>query len=98
SRLGWQRKIVGFLPASSGEQCLDDLAAGVPTIRPTSVEPVSETARTSGCSSSGAPMREPKPLTMLMTPLGMPASASVRTRLNVDRGVSCAGLITQALH
>ena len=34
---------------------------------------------------------------MLMTPLGMPASASVRTRLNVDRGVSCAGLITQVL-
>ena len=34
---------------------------------------------------------------MLITPLGTPASDSVRTRLKVESGVSCAGLITQVL-
>ena len=34
---------------------------------------------------------------MLMTPLGSPASTSARTRLKVDSGVSCAGLMTQVL-
>src|SRR5207248_6420529 len=51
-------------------------------------------ARTSGCSSSGAPASPPNPLTMLTTPLGTPASASTRTRLKVESGVSWAGLIT----
>ncbi len=32
-----------------------------------------------------------------MTPLGTPASTSVRTRLKVESGVSCAGLMTQVL-
>src|SRR4029077_4215849 len=81
----------------SNEQCLKLLAAVVPTIRPTAVEPVSEMARTSGCSINGPPTCGPKPETMLITPLGMPASASTRTRLNVESGVSCAGLITQVL-
>src|SRR5512142_3250211 len=66
-------------------------------MRPTSLEPVSETARISGCSVSGPPIFEPKPETMLTTPLGTPASTSVCTKLKTDSGVSCAGLITQQL-
>src|SRR5256885_6407759 len=97
SRLASSRTIIGFLPPSSSEQCLNVFAAVVPTMRPTSVEPVSETARTSGCSVIGVPTLEPNPVTILITPLGTPASASVRTRLKVESGVSCAGLITQVL-
>src|SRR5437870_11894230 len=97
SRLASSRTIIGFLPPSSSEQCLKLLAAVVPTMRPTAVEPVSETARTSGCSVIGGPTLEPNPVTILITPLGTPASASVRTRLKVESGVSCAGLITHVL-
>src|SRR5215471_4401892 len=97
SRFASSSTIIGFLPPNSSEQCLKLLAAVVPTVRPTAVEPVREIARTSVCSVNGAPTLEPNPLTMLITPLGTPASVSVCTRLNVDSGVSCAGLITQVL-
>src|ERR1051325_6250485 len=97
SRLASSSTIIGFLPPSSSEQCLKLLAAVVPMIFPTAEEPVNEIARTSGCSSSGAPASGPNPVTILMTPLGSPASIKARTRLNVERGVSCAGLITQVL-
>src|SRR5579864_6740563 len=97
SRLASSSTIMGFLPPSSSEQCLKVFAAVVPIVRPTAVDPVNETARTSGCSSMGAPDSLPNPLTMFTTPLGTPASVSTRTRLNVDNGVSCAGLITQVL-
>src|ERR1700758_54180 len=97
SRVGSSSTIMGFFPPSSKEQCLKLFAAVVPTVRPTAVEPVSEIARTSGCSVRGAPTLDPNPLTTLITPLGTPASVSVRTRLKVESGVSCAGLITQVL-
>ena len=42
---------------------------------PTSVEPVKATLSTSGCLASAAPAVSPKPVTMLTTPSGMPASA-----------------------
>src|SRR5581483_10228359 len=84
-------------PPSSSEQRLKFLAAATPTMRPTSVEPVNEMPRTSGCSINGAPIFDPKPVTMFSTPLGTPASARVRTRLKVESGVSCAGLMTQVL-
>src|SRR5678815_37711 len=97
SRLASSSTIMGFLPPNSSEQCLKLLAAVVPTMRPTAVDPVSEMALTSGCSISGPPTCGPNPLTMLITPLGTPASDSVRTRLYVESGVSCAGLITHVL-
>jgi hypothetical protein len=97
SRLASSSTIMGFLPPSSSEQCLKVFAAEVPTVRPTSVDPVRETARISGCSVSGPPMAEPKPVTTFTTPLGRPASTSARTKLKVDSGVSCAGLMMQVL-
>src|SRR5712691_13246288 len=39
----------------------------------------------------------PNPVTILITPLGTPASANVRTRLKVESGVSCAGFMTHVL-
>src|SRR5437588_476532 len=94
SRFASSSTIIGFFPPSSNEQCLKLFAAVVPTVRPTAVDPVSETARTSECSVNGPPTLDPNPLTTLITPLGTPASVSVRTRLKVERGVSCAGLMT----
>src|ERR1039458_4860315 len=97
SRFASSSTIIGFLPPNSSEQCLKLLAAVAPTILPTAEEPVSEMARTVGCSVSGVPTSEPNPVTMLMTPLGTPASVSACTRLKVESGVSCAGLMTHAL-
>ena len=94
SRLASSSTIIGFLPPNSSEQCLKLWAAMLPTIRPTAEDPVRDTARTSGCSAIGVPTSAPNPVTMLITPLGSPASASARTRLKVDSGVSCAGLMT----
>src|SRR5437879_9642179 len=94
SRFASSSTIIGFFPPSSNEQCLKLFAAVVPTVRPTAVDPVSEIARTSECSVNGPPTLDPNPLTTLITPLGTPASVSVRTRLKVERGVSCAGLMT----
>src|SRR5215469_2115555 len=95
SRLASSSTIIGFFPPSSSEQCLKLLAAIPPTIRPTSDDPVNDTARTSEWSARGVPTIDPYPVTMLITPFGSPASSSARTKLNVDNGVSCAGLITQ---
>src|SRR5271166_1633899 len=97
SRLASPRTIIGFLPPSSSEQCLKLLAASCPTTRPTAVDPVRETARTSGCSTIGVPTSPPNPVTMLTTPVGMPASCSACTKLKTDNGVSCAGLMTAVL-
>src|SRR5208282_899079 len=97
SRFASSSTIIGFLPPSSSEQCLKLLAAVAPTILPTADDPVSEIARTTGCSVSGVPTSDPKPVTMLITPLGIPASVSAWTRLKVESGVSWAGLITQVL-
>src|SRR5215467_14019695 len=97
SRFASSSTIIGFLPPSSSEQCLKLFAAVVPMVFPTALDPVNEIARTSGCSSIGAPASPPNPLTLFTTPLGMPASLKVRTRLYVESGVSCAGLITHVL-
>src|SRR5437879_9676278 len=97
SKFASSRTIMGFLPPSSSEQCLKFLAAVVLIVRPTALDPVNEIARTSGCSSSGAPASGPNPATIFTTPFGTPASASTRTRLKVESGVSWAGLITQVL-
>ena len=97
SRFASSSTTIGFLPPSSSEQCLKLLAAMPPMMRPTAEDPVSEIARTSACSASGVPTSAPNPATMLITPFGKPASLRARTRLNVESGVSCAGLITQVL-
>src|SRR5258707_5526174 len=89
--------IMGFLPPISSEQCLNVLAASVPTILPTSLDTVNEIALTSWCDTRGAPASGPNPVTMLTTPFGNPASIKACTRLMVESGVSSAGLIMQVL-
>src|SRR6266700_1127933 len=89
--------MMAFFPPISSEQGLNERAAVSPTTRPTSLDPVNEMARTSGCSAMGAPASGPNPVTIFTTPFGRPASVKVLTRFNVESGVSSAGLITQVL-
>ena len=68
SRLASSSTICAFLPPISSETGLKVAAARCATSEPTSLEPVKLMARTSGCSTSGAPAPEPLPQTMLTTP------------------------------
>ena len=65
--------------------------------RPTSVEPVNATRRTSGWLTSASPISEPRPVTTLSTPSGTPASANIRATSSVASGVVAAGFATTVL-
>ncbi len=73
----------GDLPPSSIENFF---RPAVCTMRlPVAVEPVNDTACTSGCATSGSPVSLPKPCTTFSTPAGIPAS---RARLPSIEAVS----------
>lgn len=61
---------------------------------PTSTEPVKEILATSGWCVREVPAPGPKPLTMLTTPGGKPASLKRAPSANAVRGVCSAGFIT----
>src|SRR5579884_3659499 len=94
SRLASSRTMITFLPPISRLQCLKAEAQDSETLRPTAVDPVNETSRTSGSAASGWPTSLPLPVTRLTTPGGAPASWRMWTRFQQLRGVSEAGLIT----
>ena len=87
----------GALPPSSIEHFITWSAACRSRIRPTSVEPVKVSLRTTGFSQNSLPTSEElDEVTMLNTPFGMPAR-SARTPIAVaDSGVSAAGRPTKA--
>ena len=89
--------MTAFLPPISRWTFLNDGAAVWATVRPTSVEPVNDTTRTSSLASIGSPTSAPPPVTRLTTPRGMPASARILTKFNAESGVSVAGLKTTVL-
>ena len=64
---------------------------------PTGTLPVNEIARTPGCSTSGVPTAEPRPITTFRTPAGSPASSSARTMCSPVSGESCASFNTIVL-
>src|SRR3982751_501885 len=66
-------------------------------MRPTWVEPVNDTTRTSSCVVNGVPTSSPSPVTMLTTPFGIPASSRTLTKFSADNGVCDAGLKTTVL-
>ena len=68
------KTIAGDLPPSSSDTRLRLPAAALTMSLPTSVEPVKATLSTSGWSASAAPAVSPKPVMMLTTPSGNPAS------------------------
>src|SRR5262245_35481518 len=82
-----------FLPPISRWTFLNDGADRSATLRPTSVEPVNDTTRTSSLASMASPTSLP-PVTRLTTPGGTPASSRIRTKFTADNGVSVAGLKT----
>ena len=86
-----------FLPPISRWTFLNPGAAAWFTSRPTWVEPVNETTRTTSSVVSGVPTSPPSPVTMLTTPFGTPASSSTFTKLTADSGVCDAGLNTTVL-
>src|SRR6185503_5055799 len=97
SRLASSITMMTFLPPISRCTFLNDGAAWLETVRPTSVDPVNETTRTASLTSSALPTSAPPPVTRLTTPGGIPASSRMRTKFNADSGVSVAGLKTTVL-
>ncbi|CAM5258079.1 hypothetical protein STANM309S_01661 [Streptomyces tanashiensis] len=61
---------------------------------PTGVEPVKEVMTTSGWPTRCSPTTRPEPLTMLITPSGMPASFAACANISEVSGVSSAGFRT----
>ena len=66
----------GDLPPSSIEYFFRPAVSMI--LRPVSVPPVKEIARTSGCCTKALPAVAPKPCTTLNTPSGIPASKAKR--------------------
>ena len=86
-----------FLPPISRWTFLKVGAARSATIRPTAVEPVNDTTRTSAAVVIALPTSSPPPVTRLTTPGGTPASSRILTKFTADSGVSVAGLNTTVL-
>src|SRR6202008_497891 len=62
--------------------------------RPTSVEPVKVSFLTSGLEVISRPISRDLPVTILITPAGMPACPASAASANAESGVSLAGLMT----
>ena len=75
-----------FLPPISRWTFLNDGAARSATVRPTSVEPVNDTTRTSSLASMDSPTSLPPPVTRFTTPGGTPASSRILTKFTADNG------------
>ena len=86
-----------FLPPISRWTFLNDGAPRSDTVRPTSVDPVNETTRTSALPIRALPTSPPPPVTRFTTPGGTPASARILTKFSADNGVRVAGLKTTVL-
>ena len=97
SRSASAKMTFGLLPPSSNVVRFRVSAAAFWMILAVSTCPVKAILSTSGWATRAAPVVSPRPLTMLMTPAGKPASrASSATRSAVS-GVCSAGFITIVL-
>ena len=67
------------------------------TLPPVSTEPVNDMAFTSRDSSIVWPTTEPRPMTRLNTPLGIPERDTISARAQAEPGTRSAGLKTTAL-
>ncbi|MNN32289.1 hypothetical protein D3C81_1460090 [compost metagenome] len=88
------RTITGDFPPSSRVSRFISSSAARPTVRPTGVEPVKVSLSMPGWVAMAAPTTLPRPVTMLMTPSGMPASCTSSAKRKADSEVSSAGLTT----
>ncbi len=88
------KMITGDLPPSSSVTRLRFPAQALRISLPTLVEPVKAILLTSACATSARPAVSPKPVTMLTTPSGNPASAISSPSRMVVSGVCSAGFNT----
>ena len=84
----------GALPPSSSESFLIVGATCFISSRPTSVEPVNESLRTTGFAHISPPIAFASPVTTLSTPGGKPARCASSASAKAENGVASAGLIT----
>src|SRR5688572_33032045 len=83
--------MIAFLPPISSETFLLYLPAAAAIARPVAVEPVNESTRTPGCSTSALPTSAPGAMIRLKTPGGKPASSNTFTNAAEMAGVSGEG-------
>lgn len=94
SMLASSKIMFGDLPPSSKETRFKLLAAACKISLPTEVEPVKAMSR---CRAMAAPAVGPKPVMMLTTPAGSPASRVSLPKASAGKGVCSAGLRTTVL-
>ena len=73
------------------------VAADCMTWTPTAVDPVKDTIETAGCPTRAAPATDPRPVSTLTTPSGMPASVHAWANMSEVSGVISAGFRTIVL-
>src|SRR5687768_5972257 len=83
--------MMAFLPPISSETFLFKCAADLAIARPVVVDPVNESTRTPGCSTSALPTSAPGASRRLNTPAGKPASSNTFTNAAEMAGVSGDG-------
>ena len=86
--------INGALPPSSIEVRFTVFAHSAMSCLPTGVEPVKVSFLTIGLEVISAPIALVSPVTILMTPAGMPTRCANSTKAYAERGVALAGLHT----
>ena len=87
----------GFLPPISSWNFFIVPTQASATLRPVDTEPVKVMALTSRDFSSVSPTTEPRPMTRLKTPEGMPARTMISDRAWAEPGTRSAGLKTTVL-
>src|SRR6202165_4162423 len=94
SRSASSKTMNGAFPPSSSEIFLTVGATCFINRRPTAVEPVNESLRTSGFDVISPPIAGASPGTTLITPGGTPARTASSSSASAEYGVASAGLMT----
>src|SRR6201984_587729 len=92
SRSASLKTMKGALPPNSKESFLIVSALCRISVRPTSVDPVKVTFRTSGLEVISPPIARELPVNTLKTPGGTPARSASTARARAENGVAMAGL------
>ncbi|SAL70451.1 hypothetical protein AWB65_06919 [Caballeronia humi] len=84
----------GALPPSSSDTFLTVGALCAASNRPTAVDPVNDSLRTTGLLVISPPIAFGSPVTMLSTPFGTPARSASTAIASAENGVASAGFTT----
>src|SRR5258705_3738934 len=94
SRSASSNTMNGALPPNSSESFLIVGATCCMSRRPTSVDPVNDSLRTSGLAHISPPIADALPVITLSTPAGNPARCASSASAKAEYGVASAGLMT----